>query len=360
LAALVLLVGLAPALAGPPVHVAEPVEVPAAHQPLRFTGAVGERFRVQMTVPREIPPERPFPLTVRVEAVGRWWHPPNRPDLRDMPSFARRFEISLPPPGTKRSPKRRTRVVPWRDGPDREFPEEGVWEFDYLLKLKSGAEARVPPLPLAYYTPDPNPDLPGHFPTAFGREAPLTIRNPTPTETARNAPIETPERFWRVVEGPTVLSGAGPALPSAPWLVVCFLLPPVAAVGGCLAWRRLAPDGARAARKRQSRAARQALRALETLGTGIDAAAAGRVAGVVAGYLHDRVGLPNRAPTPVEVAVQLRRVGGNADLAGKAAEFFRACDAVRYGPPTTDGRDDLSAAARRLIETLEGEAWLPA
>jgi hypothetical protein len=357
LAVLVLAVVLSPALAGSSVRESAPVAVPAANRPVRFTGAVGERFRVDLIVPREVPPNRPFPLTVRVEAVGRWWHRPNRPDLSDLPRFARRFEITLPVPEAPAARRKRESAV--APGPDREDADRGVWEFDYLLKLKSGAVPRVPPLPLAYYTPDLHPDLPGRFPTAFGREVPLVIRTPGTAESARGAPIETPERFWHVVEGPEVLASAGPALPSLSWLIASFLAPPVAAVAGCLAWRRLSPNAARVARKRQNRAAAEALRALDLLGPSTEAETVGRVVGIVAGYLSDRVGLPARPPVPADVASHVRRAGGNADLADKTAEFFRACDAVRYGPVVPGGRDDLTAAARQLIETLEAESWLP-
>jgi hypothetical protein len=339
--------------AAPPMHVVEAIDVPVANRPSHFySGAIGESFQIKMTAPSELPPERPFTLTVRVAAAGRWWQRPRRPELKEVPSFAHRFEISLPAP-RERAPSggKKQRPAPaWREEPDRE-PGAGIWEFDYLLKLKPGAPNRVPPLPMAYYTPRPDRNLPGYFPTAFGEGFPLTVQPSTALEPP--TPIEVPEYFQTVQEGPAVLEPLRWPLPSIPWLAGLFLVPPVTSGVGFLAWRYLSPDAAQLARKRQSRAARIALHALDTVGNG----GAPRVAAVMNHFLRNRVGLPKKVETPGEVAMYLQRLGGPPDLAGKTAELFRACDAARYGPPEARGRDDLAIVARQLVLALEAEPW---
>jgi hypothetical protein len=127
------------------------------------------------------------------------------------------------------------------------------------------------------------------------------------------------------------------------------------AVGWCLLWRRFNPDAARRARIRQSLAARQALQALNSLAPAAADQRAYRVARIAAGYLQQRLGLPTAEPTPAEVAACLGRAGSPDVLAGKAAEFFRACDAARFAPAPLNAAD-LTAAASSLILTMEAEA----
>ena len=91
---------------------------------------------------------------------------------------------------------------------------------------------------------------------------------------------------------------------------------------------RRGPD----ARRRRSLAARRALHALRGAGRLPSVPRAARAAAVVAEYLRARFDVPAEEPTPAEAAACLGRVGGAAALADKAAAFFRACDAVRFGP----------------------------
>jgi hypothetical protein len=114
-----------------------------------------------------------------------------------------------------------------------------------------------------------------------------------------------------------------------------------------LAWRRLYPNAARLARIRYSLAAQLALR---TLHAGRDSDAAFRS---VESYLRNRLGVTTATPTPDEILTHFRQSGLSREIAAKVAEFFRACDAVRFAP--AHAPPDLSGAAEALILALETE-----
>jgi hypothetical protein len=144
-------------------------------------------------------------------------------------------------------------------------------------------------------------------------------------------------------------------LPLGLLLAVLLVVPPAGCVVWYLLWSRLYPDAARLARQRRSLAARKALHALEHAGSGPAREQATRTAAILADYLRHRLDLPGGEATPAEVADHLQRAGYSTDLASKTAEFFRACDAVRFMPvPTLDG--NLSATGGELILALEAES----
>lgn len=322
---------------------------PATDQPTDFDaagGAVGSGFVVsQRVTPDSVTVGGTATLTLRI-AAGKFKQPPRRPRLWELPSVKeleakKLLKVERPDLRDKKS-----------ELPDR-TPDAKTWEFDYKLRPLSPSLTRLPPLPFPYYTPSGTPGLPGRYQRTFSDEVPLKVSAPAEAAAAV-PPIRAPEFMLQVEEGPAVRQRRDVLhLPSLPALVGLLLLPPLAGVGCYLAWRRLYPDAARRARVRQSRAAQHALKALQASG----AATPDGVAAVAVGYLQQRLGMPGVAPTPVEVAAYLERTGAPPVLAGKAAEFFRACDAARFAPAPPTGPGELKAAASNLILTLENEPW---
>lgn len=332
-----LLVSLSFLLAQP----ADPDNPPIADQPADFNGAVGRSFQVDMHVaPAEVQVGDPVTLTVRVRAVGAWRRPPKRPRLRNLKSFKTRFQMDRLEKNQESRPDRR---------PDRQ-----TWEFDYRLRPLSESVNEVPPFAFVYYRPSGSPSVPGSYQSPWAGEVPLTVKPRIETVPPVQPPIEAPSNVFQIAEGRAVLRHDRLAsLPSLPVLALLLFLPPLAGMGWFLVWRRLFPDAARQARHRRSRAARQALQALQTLGP---SNADPRVHRIAADYLRQRLGLPTTELTPPEVAKYLERAGAPPPLAGKAAEFFRVCDAARFSPtPMAD--DDLAVAAKNLILSLEEEPW---
>jgi hypothetical protein len=127
-------------------------------------------------------------------------------------------------------------------------------------------------------------------------------------------------------------------------------------MGWYLAWRRLSPDAVRLARRRRSRAARKALKALGSGELPMGEDRVRHVGAVVVRYLQDRLELETKEPTPAEIAAHLCRSGLNSHLVERARFFFEACDAVRYGllsPFPHVWADE----AKQLILALEAATW---
>jgi len=308
-------------------------------RPVSFSEAVGTRFDVSMRVSRaELYVGQTLTLTVRVQAVGKYWHPPERLALKELPRFPERFKIASAP-GSK---------------PDRILSDQGAWEFDYRLQPVNEQVRHVPPLPFVYYRPNRDPQARGFFFTTFADdEIPLQVKPLPPTQAPPAKPIAAPESFFVQAAGPEVLRRQEPfALPSLPVLALLLLLPPLLAVAWCVVWKRWYPDAARLARLRQSRAAVEALTALRSL----KSPAAGPAAAIVAHYLRDRFGLGPAEPTPAEVGECLRRAG----LPGAAAvDFFRSCDEVRFAPAGVHAVARWQESAQQLIAALEAESCTP-
>ncbi|HMF13296.1 MAG TPA: hypothetical protein VKE94_13355, partial [Gemmataceae bacterium] len=134
--------------------------------------------------------------------------------------------------------------------------------------------------------------------------------------------------------------------------VVGFCVPPLACLAWCVAWGRLHPDAARAARWRRSHAAQAALAELRRCHDGDEDAR--RAASALSRYLRQRYEIRAAEPTPAEVGAHLARAGCETLLAERAVAFFRTCDAARYAhvPPA----DSPAAAARQLVLDLEAKS----
>jgi hypothetical protein len=154
-----------------------------------------------------------------------------------------------------------------------------------------------------------------------------------------------------------VLARSGHAGEFYPLLLACLVLAPPAV---CAAWyavrQRLHPEAGWRARRRRSRAAREALAALRTLGRG---AVGERTASILAGYLRQRLELSGAEPTPTEVAAHLGRVGISDSVRGRVQEFFRACDAARFAASPPAEITGLAADAGALVNALEAELCTP-
>jgi hypothetical protein len=322
--------------------VAAPINVPVVGRPGEFTEAVGNKFDVTARTDRtEMYLGQTLTYTVRVRALGKFWHPPERPSLEDMPKFRERFKIA------------RSATVQ----PDRVL-DGRAWEFDYRLQPVSEGVERIPPLPFAYYRPHPKPDVRGHFFTTFGDEIELKIK-PIVSQTAKSAkPIMAPAWLFEPAPATAVLRGSGLfTWPSMSLVSLVMLGPPVLALLWYAVWRRLYPDAARRARIRRSRAGLLALHDLVDLGSVNGSERIGRVTTIAATYLRQRFDLAAVEPTPAEVDALLRRHRSTAELADSVANFFAACDAARFAPAVGDGpaqvNSDLVETARQLIIRLE-------
>jgi hypothetical protein len=139
--------------------------------------------------------------------------------------------------------------------------------------------------------------------------------------------------------GPVVL---GLVLAGPPLLCGCWYL----------LWRRWYPDAARASQLRRSRAARQALHALQSASSRTGPALGDCVAGAVAGYLRERFDRTPAELTPIEARELLLAHGCPAELAEKVEVVLRGCAAVRF-PPVPAEEADLVEQAGAFITSVE-------
>jgi hypothetical protein len=321
-------------VAAGPLRAADPAgsEPPAVGRPDDFSQVVGSYRLTATAAPTRLRVEDPLLLTVRITGSGPKAYQPQRRHLR------------LFPPGTDKD----FYLKPLPDK-DRHLAAERTWEFAFELRPKGPGVRKVPALRLVYYNPTFR-----RYQTSYAPAIPLTV---TPRPTAGPPPeavrvFEAPDSLHEVTTGPLVLRREETGWLGLPALLGLLAAPPALCGLGYYWWRRRYPDAARLARRRRSQAAEQALQALG------GAADPVRVAGLVAEYLRRRLDLPAEEPTPREAARHLRRLGVAPDLARRAAELFRACDAGRFAPPAPEGvrpADGLAGAAAGLIHDLEAE-----
>jgi hypothetical protein len=307
---------------------------------LPFSDASGD-FRVRAAAaPTRLQAQDPLTLTLTVTAFGDEpvRRPPRRMDLRELPDVADRFDVDDP-----------------EDGGDRR-PDPRTWEFVYRLHPKAAGAAAVPSLPFVFYNPEIQ--YPGKgFQTAYTDPIPLEVR----PRDVYQAPLNAPDFLFDAAPADRVLARQEPWAPPGPLTVAALLLaPPLACAAWYACWRRLYPDAARRARRRRSHAARRALHALRGAGRLPPAERAARAAAAVAGYLRERLDAPVEEPTPAEAAACLARAGVSPALSEQAADFLRACDAVRFGPAGGADAAGLPADAERLILSVDEATESPA
>jgi hypothetical protein len=318
-----------------------------AGRPTNFTGAVGN-FRVSTSAtPTRLHVQDPLVFAVRISGSASPEVAPARPNLKKIAEFSRSFRIK---------------------DLDSLHLEPGVWEFHYELKPLRADVREIPAIRFDYYKPGIIPPEKGYR-TTYAPAIALSVEP--------GAAVSLDEIPGVGVSMPDAGSSYEPALdpdlvlrqdqpPPFPdgWVLCCALsAPPLACALGYIFWAR--KHGGMAKRtRRQSAAARTALRALaaEQAGNiwrahgGQPSEEARRVAAVLSEYLSERWRWPSSQMSPFEVAARLENEGCGRDLAGKAAGLLRACDTARFGPGGGNG-DDLPVAARELVKALE-EEWL--
>jgi hypothetical protein len=170
--------------------------------------------------------------------------------------------------------------------------------------------------------------------------------------------LEAPDSVYQLVEGSMVLRRESPfELPGPLELGALLLGPPVLGGFWYIVWRRRNPDAVSQARKRRSRAAQHALKALHRLGKLDALTQAHQAEAVVSSYIRQRLDLLTAEPTPAEVAHHLEQSGSSPALAQEGARFFAECNAARFAPGLMARADNWMATATRLVLALEEESW---
>lgn len=322
-----------------------PVRVPDRADPKKtewFRGAVG-KFSVRA---------RAEPTTVAVGEPLRWTLTilaapdvpvhvaPSRPNLEKEEEFDANFHIEAVPVEKRRA--------------------ANVWEYSYHLKPKSVSVKEVPPFIFGYFNPLARDD--SGFEQPDSGEVAITVKPPAkkaaPAVTGKTTLPEAPEFVSELASDEAVLRRHEPwSPPSWPWIVVLLTAPPVGATLWLVAWRRFYPDAARRARLRRSRAARQALAALDRMGGSTGSSLAEQLATIFSQFLVERHDLSSVAATPAETETFLRERGVAEPLTQRVAELLRTCDALRFSNLPAPVSGGLKAAASELILALEEAAW---
>ena len=323
--ALLLLVSVSPVRA-------EPDEVPVVGRPvdLPFSEASGW-FEVQARAePTTLQAEAPLTFTLSVRAVRPPRRPPQRLDLRQLPDFAEQFYIEDPSEEVTQ-------------------PDDRTWEFSYRLKPRRIEVRDIPSLPFVYFNPYLLTAGKG-FQVLYTDAIPLHV---LPHETVQ-VPVQGPENAFLLSTGPGVLERRKPwTPPPLGTLVLLLMTPPLGCIFWYLIWRRLYPDAARLASQRRSRAARQALQAIDA-SRRLDAETrAGCTASIVADYLQQRLDLSIAEPTPPEIAALFAQHGFSAALTERAVSFFEMCDRIRFLPASASTPSDWQDSAMQFILAVE-------
>jgi hypothetical protein len=314
------------------------VEPPIVGRPENFGGAVGSFTVTMHAAPTTLQAEDPLTLTVRITGTGRL-DQVERPDLRRLPKFAREFQID--------------------NLSDRYLPNDQAREFDYRLRPRSALVKQIPRLPFVYFKPGFVPDYRG-YQTTYAPAIPLTVKPRAVVQASQvqGPPSATtiPESVLRLADGPAVLRHEDSSILPAPWILSVLLLgPPLVSLLWYVRWRLGNPDAGHLARRRRSRAAQEALKALESLRKTPPGDQAERAEQIVTEYLHQRFDFRVLAPTPVEAARYLDGQGLPAIQVQEVASFFAACDTARFAPGLPPLKETWSAAGRHLIHFLEDE-----
>ncbi len=325
----------------PVLAFAAPDEPPLVGQPDGFSGAIGQKFAVAaLAEPTDVQVEEPIRFRLQIASMGPAQRPPDRPDLRKMATLSAVFQV--------RDLISEDRTTDLSGGGRR-------WDFAYSLRLKDRAARAIPPVRFVYYTPPRTPRAKGYYQTTYTHTIPLTVRTASPANVA--APT-IPARIYRIAaDGRVLRLDRMEAVPPLWEFVFFFGLPPLLCGVWYLAWCKLYPDAARAARRRRTQAARLAVKLLRA-GQGEDPdAQAKRASSALAAYLWQRLDVSLADATPSEAGMRLGRLGLSEPLSDQVADVLRACDATRFGRDACAAKADLPAVTEKLILSLEMESW---
>jgi hypothetical protein len=240
--------------------------------------------------------------------------------------------------------------------------------FRYLLRPRSTQAKEIPRVKFVYFNPRT-----GRYQTTYSEPVPLTVR----PRTAPVAAVEVPPWImeeWKAEENETLgvyhrMAAASQfdrlwqefvdalgvysnprydrlyARDGGSYMTALALVtPPLLGVVWYAIWLRRNPDAARLANIRRSRAASAALRILAQ--TSDDSPR--QVHHAIEEYLRARVGLPQSASTPMEVAAYLRGSSLSCLGADEIESLLRRCDDARFAPAPADP-GFLVTEARGLI-----------
>jgi hypothetical protein len=289
-------------------------------------------LRVSAT-PSAVEVEEPLILTVEILGNGPTGRAPSRIRLQGIPEFDRHFYIEdLPDPTITAEPNR--------------------WTFRYRLRPKNLESRRIPAIAFGYVHPN------GQEQTAYSEALTLDVRPRSEKVTVfGKSPDELPAAVRQLATGEGLLQRDAAPEPPNWWVYVALACVPPA---GCwlwyAGWQRRYPDASRRARMRRSHGAGKTLRALHRLrrdGTAAEHAA--EVAAVVTCYLTDRLHLAVAGLTPREASLCLVRADVPAETVARVAEFFRACDSLRFAPPELRHGRRLAEDAEQIVAALESE-----
>lgn len=292
-----------------------------------FFKARGREVATEWVVDRKSVPEDGVLTATLVVRGATNPHEIVRPDLRKLPEFARRFEVT---------------DVPGQPA----APNAKEVSFVYRLRPRNREVNRLPSMDFFYLNPAVPSGKPFQNARVKGKDITVTAAAPRPKP--QPIPLDAPDALFVVTAGPGVL-GPKPYAPTAAWLALAVAAPLVACVW-YLAWGRLYPNAVRMARIRRGRAVRRVQAAVRAAHRSVDPAEA--IASAVLDYLRSRFPLPAGADTPAETGDRLRAAGlSDADVEG-VVQFFRRCDAARFAPEGDSGVS-LVAAAEGLVGRLE-------
>jgi hypothetical protein len=205
--------------------------------------------------------------------------------------------------------------------------------------------AEIPRLIFPYYDPKlPQPaDMP-EFPFRRARS------NPIPISVRKETPPPLPVEPLEVPAFAMALAEPKSSVPLWLWWVGAFG-PPIIAIGWCVTWRAFNPVGDRLARRRRSRSARLAIKALRHSHGDPNAVVESTVV-----YLAEHFELPGLVRTPDDLSRHLRESRVSDQTINECTAFLRAGDSARFAPYPAIQADELRVQAESLIRRLEGEA----
>ncbi len=317
-------------------------EAPLVGRQEPFCGAIGSgRFKVSTTAtPTELQAGDPIHFTIRIESVGLWQRAPERPDLLrklEYAQFRENFHVA--------------------NDAERLSPQQGIWEFDFLLRPKNERVREIPSLFIVYFRPGLTPPEKGYMTTSAPAIA-LQVKARAKVEVneiqGKIEPAQPPDRLYQIVTGPQVLQRENGSFPNGWLLLLLVVVTPIVSIGWFAWYTRRNPDAVRRRRLQKNRAGRQALQALHSLHAAEPSEAARRVAGIIAGYLRHRFNLDD--------ALQPAALGANhgtdklsSDQRTRLAELLENCDSVRYAPPPAPSHQRLTSEATELILDWESQ-----